>query len=86
MTLGNPLEALVVIGVASACVLDAVDVAVVMYHLVKQRCADVFNGPCERTGSDVDLIAAAGDGYPSIISHREVPICSWGGLNSDGGS
>ena len=86
MALGNLLEALVVIGIASACVLDAVDMAVVMHHLMQQRCADVFDWPCERTGSDVDFIAAASDGYPSIISHREVPICSWGGLNSDGGS
>ena len=86
MTLGNPLEALVVIGVASACVLDAVDVAVVMHHLVKQRCADVFNGSCERTGSDVDFIAAAGDRNPSVVSHREVPIRSWGGLDGDGRS
>lgn len=44
MALGNPLEALVVIGVASACVLDAVDMAIVMHHLVEQRCTDVFNG------------------------------------------
>lgn len=63
MTLGNPLEAIVVIGVASACVLDAVDVAVVMHHLVEQRRTDIFDRPCERTGSDVDFIAAAGDGY-----------------------
>lgn len=86
MALGNLLEALIVVGIASACVLDAVDVAVVMHHLMQQRCADVFDWSCERTGSDVDFIAAAGDGYPSIISHREVPICSRGGLNSDGRS
>ena len=86
MALGNLLEAFVVVGISSARVLDAVDMTVVMHHLVEQRCADVFNGPCERTGSDVDFIAAAGDGYPSIISHREVPICSWRGLNSDGRS
>lgn len=86
MALGNLLEAFVVVGIASAGVLDAIDMAVVMHHLVKQRRTDIFNGSCERTGSDVDFIAAAGDGYPSIISHREVPICSWGGLNSDGGS
>ena len=86
MALGNLLEALVVIGISSARVLDAVDMAIVMHHLVKQRRTDIFDRPCERTGSDVDFIAAAGDGYPSIISHREVPICSRGGLNSDGRS
>ena len=86
MALGNPLEALVVIGVASACVLDAVDMAIVMHHLVEQRCTDVFNGPCERTGPDIDLVAAAHDGNPCVISHREMPIRSWRGLNGDGRS
>ena len=86
MAFGNGFEALVVIGVASACVLDAVDVAVIMHHLMQQRCTDVFDRSCKRTGSDVDFVAAASDGYPSIVSHREVPIRSWGGLNSDGGS
>lgn len=86
MTLGNLLEAFVVVGIASACVLDAVDVAVVMHHLVKQRCADVFNGSCERSSSDVYFIAASRDRYPSVISHREVSICTWRGLNSDGRS
>ena len=55
MALGNPLEALVVIGVASACVLDAVDMAIVMHHLVEQRCTDVFNVPCEWTGRDMPI-------------------------------
>ena len=86
MALGNLLEALIVVGIASACVLDAVDMAVVMHHLVEQRCADVFDWSCERTGSNVDFIAAAGDRNPSVVSHREVPIRSWGGLNSDGRS
>lgn len=86
MTLGNLLEAFVVVGIASACVLDAVDMAIVMHHLVKQRRTDIFNGSCERSSSNVDFIAAAGDRNPSIVSHGEVPIRSWGGLNSDGGS
>ena len=86
MALGNLLEAFVVVGIASARVLDSVDMAVVMHHLMQQRCADVFDWPCERTGSDVDFIAAAGDRNPSVVSHREVPIRSWRGLNSDGRS
>ena len=86
MALGNLLEAFVVVGIASAGVLDAIDMAVVMHHLVKQRCTDVFNGSCERTGPDIDFIAASRDRYPSVISHREVSICSWRGLNSDGRS
>ena len=86
MALGNLLEAFVVVGIASARVLDAVDMAIVMHHLVKQRRTDIFDRSCKRTGSNVDFIAAAGDGYPSIISHREVSICTWRGLNSDGRS
>ena len=77
MALGNLLEAFVVVGIASARVLDAVDMAVVMHHLVEQRCTDIFNGSCERSSSDVDFIAASRDRYPSVISHREVSICSW---------
>ena len=61
MALGNLLEAFVVVGIASAGVLDAIDMAVVMHHLVEQRRADVFDRSCERTGSDVDFIAAAHD-------------------------
>ena len=86
MALGNLLEAFVVVGIASARVLDSMDMAIVMNHLVEQRCADVFDWSCERTGSNVDFIAAAGDRNPCIVSHGEVPIRSRGGLNSDGGS
>lgn len=86
MALGNLLEAFVVVGIASAGVLDAIDMAVVMHHLVKQRRTDIFNGSCERSSSDVYFIAASRDRYPSVISHREVSICSWRGLNSDGRS
>ena len=85
MALGNLLEAFVVVGIASACVLDAIDMAIVMHHLVKQRRTNIFDRSCERTGSNVDFIAASRDGYPSIVSHGEVSICSWGGLDSDGG-
>ena len=86
MALGNLLEAFVVIGIASACIFDAVNVAIVMNHFVKQRRTDIFDRSCKRTGSNVDFIAAAGDRNPCVVSHGEVPIRSWGGLNSDGGS
>ena len=45
MALGNGFEALVVVGIASARVLDTVDVAVVMHHLMQQRCTDIFDRP-----------------------------------------
>lgn len=84
MALGNLLEAFVVVGIASAGVLDAIDMAVVMHHLVKQRRTDIFNGSCERSSSDVYFIAASRDRYPSVISHREVPVSPWRGLDGDG--
>ena len=86
MALGNRLETLVVIGVASARVLDAVDMAVVMHHLMQQRCADVFDWPCERTGSDIDFVTAAGDRNPCIVTHGEVPVSPRRGLDGDGRS
>ena len=86
MALGNLLEALVVIGISSACVLDSVDMAIVMNHLMKQRRTDIFDRSCKRSGPDVDFVAAAHDRNPCIVSHGEVSIRSWGGLNSDGGS
>ena len=86
MALSNLLEAFVVVGIASACVLDAVDMAIVMHHLVKQCCTDIFDRSCKRTGSNVDFIAAAGDGYPSVISHGKVSVGPWRGLDGDGRS
>ena len=86
MALGNLLEALVVVGVASARILDSVDVAVVMHHLVKQRRTDIFDRSCKRASPDVYFVAAAHDRDPCVVSHGEVPICSWRGLDSDGRS
>ena len=61
MALGNLLEALVVIGISSARILDAVDMAIVMHHLVKQRRTDIFDRSCERSSPDVYFVAAAHD-------------------------
>lgn len=44
VALRNLLEALIVVGIASAGVLDSVDMTVVMAHLVQERSADVLNG------------------------------------------
>ena len=86
MALGNLLEAFVVIGIASACIFDAVNVAIVMNHFVKQRRADIFDRSCKRASPDVYFVAAAHDRDPCVVSHGEVPICSWRGLDSDGRS
>lgn len=82
----NFLEALVVVGVSSARVLDAVDVTVVMDHLVQERSADILDGSGKRTGSDVYLVAIPCNGYPSVIPCGEMPVGAGGGLNCDGWS
>lgn len=86
MALSNLLEALVVVGIAPTCVLDSVDMAVVMNHFVKQRRTDIFDRSCKRASPDVYFVAAAHDRDPCVVSHGEVPICSWRGLDSDGRS
>ena len=86
VTLGNLFEALVMVGVASAGILDSVDVAVVMDHLMQKRGADVFNRTGKRPCSDVDFVTVAGNRYPSIIPHREMPVGAGRGLYRDGRS
>ena len=61
MALGNLFEAFVVVGIASACVFDVVDMAIVMHHLMKQRRTDIFDRSCERSSPDVYFVAAARD-------------------------
>ena len=73
MLFGLLLKTPVVVDPVVAGVLDAGLHAVLMHHLMQQRCADVFDWPCERTGSDVDFIAASRDRYPSVISYLFSP-------------
>ena len=86
VALCNLFESLVVVGIASARVLDAIDMAVVMNHFVQERSADVLDGPCQCSRADVDFVAVAGNRYPSIIPHREVTVGAGCGLNCDGWS
>ena len=86
VALRNLLEALVVVGIASAGVFNAVDMAVVMDHLVQERSADILDGSGKRTGSDVYLVAIPCNGYPSVIPCGEMPVGAGCGLNCDGWS
>ena len=86
VALRNLLEALVVVGIASAGVFNAVDMAVVMDHLVQERGADVLDGPCQRSCADVYLVAIPCNGYPSVIPCGEMPVGAGCGLNCDGWS
>ena len=47
----NLLESLVVVGVVPGGVLDVVQIAVEMYHLMEQRGGDFLNGPCQCPGT-----------------------------------
>ena len=84
VALCNLFESLVVVGVASARVLDAVDMAVVMDHLVQERGADVFDRTGKRPCSDVDFVAVAGNRYPSIVTHGKVTVGAGCRLYRDG--
>ena len=86
VALRNLLEALVVVGIASAGVFNAVDMAVVMDHLMQERSADILDGSGKRTGSDVYLVAIPCNGYPSVIPCGEMPVGAGCGLNCDGWS
>ena len=86
VALRNLLEALIVVGIASARVLDAIDMAVVMNHFVQERSADVLDGPCQCSCADVYLVAIPCNGYPSVIPCGEMPVGAGCGLNCDGWS
>ena len=59
---------------ASGAILNAVDVAMIMHHLVKQGGGNLLNGACERTGTDVDLMGSTLFADPSVIPQGEVAI------------
>ena len=61
------LEALVVVGVATAAILNAVFVIEVVHHFMQQRCYHFLNGPRKGSCSYVDFVAVADCGNPCII-------------------
>ena len=81
----NLLESLVVVGVVPGGVLDVVQIAVEMYHLMEQRGGDFLNGPCQCSGTQVDLMGITGSGNPGIIPEGEVSIGFGRTLDGDGG-
>lgn len=83
---GCGLEPLVVVGVASTAILNAVDVVVVMHHLVEQGGTYVFDGACQSACADVDFMAHAILADPGVVTEREVAVGLGGRLDGDGGS
>ena len=78
-------ELAVVVGVASAAVLNALHMVVVVNQFMKKSRNHFFNGSGESTGSNVDFVGAAQLGNPGIVTEGEVTIGTWGALNGDGG-
>ena len=72
--LGGRLKVLVVIGVASAAILDSVFIVPIMAHLMQQRGAHIKNVSAERSRSDIDFMRAAKLGDPSIFAEGEMTI------------
>ena len=81
--LGGFLEALVVVGVASAAILDSVFIVPMMAHLMQQRSAHIKNVSAERSRSNVDLMRAAKLGDPCLIAESEMTVRARRALNRD---
>ncbi len=83
MSFGGFFEALVVVGVTSTAILNAVCVVIVMAHFVKECRANILNRSCKRSCSNVDFMSFPILGNPSVISQGEVTICFRCALNGD---
>ena len=67
-------ETTVMVSAASGAILDPVHIAVVMHHFMKQGGCDFLDGPCQSTGTDVDLVSGTLFADPSVITKGEVAI------------
>ena len=76
----------IVVGVASAAVLNTLHIVVVVNHLVKKGGCHFLNGSGEGSCSDVDFVSTADLGNPGVLSQGEVSISLGSGLDCDGGS
>lgn len=86
MGFGNLLETLVVVGIASAGVLNAVKLAIVVAHLVEQVSTDKFDGSSQSPSPNVYLMGGSDSGNPCIIPDREMGVGFGGTLDSQRGS
>ena len=76
----------IVVGIASAAVLNTLHIVVVVNHLVKKGGCHFLNGAGEGSCSDVDFVSTANLGNPGVLSQGEVTVGFWRGLDGDGGS
>ena len=70
----NGFEALVVIKIASAGILDSIDTAIIVAALMQKCCYDKLYRTPDGSGPDVYFKAIACNGYPSVRSSREMSI------------
>ena len=78
-------ESAVMVSSSTGTVLDAIDVAVVVHHLMQQCGADLFDRTGQGTGTQIDLMGSALLADPGVIPKGEMAVSFWGGLDGDGG-
>ena len=76
----------IVVSTATAAILDSCHKIMVVNHFVQQCGGNVFDGTCQRTCTDVDLVKCSTFGDPGVITEGEVSISLWRGLDCDCGS
>ena len=79
-------ELAIVVGIASAAVLNTMNMVVVVNHLMKEGRCHFLNGSRKGSCSDVDFVSAADLGNPCVLSQGKVAVSLGSGLNGDGGS
>ena len=82
----NGFEALVVIKIASAGILDSIDTAIIVAALMQKCCYDKLNGTSDGSSTDVYFKAIACNGYPGVRSGRKMSVGFGRTLDGDGRS
>ena len=75
----------IVVGVASATILNAIHMIVIVNHLMKESRNHFLNGSGKGSCSDVDFMSASQLRNPSVFSQGKVAISLRGGLNGNCG-
>ena len=83
MSQGCISELAVVVGIASAAMLNTIHMVVVVHHLVQQGGCHFLNGSGEGSCSDVDFVGGSQLGNPGVLSQGEVSVGFWRGMDGD---
>ena len=68
-------EFAVMVCTTTGTILDAIDIVVIVHHLMQQRGGNFFNGSGKGTGSDVDLVCLAVFTDPGVFPEGKVAEC-----------